>query len=100
MSTGAKGQAAKLLASWGQPPQTPVVLGSGAMMVRAAARAALTSTVGEGVAMGVAGVGVGLEALLVAEVAPQPTKANTAATDNRAWKSFIAPTVAPSYRTG
>jgi len=70
------------------------------MMVRPAERAALTSTVEDGVAMGVAAVGVGLEALPLAEGAPQPTKANAAATDDRAWKSFIAPTVAPWYRTG
>jgi len=53
-------------------------------MVRAAARAAVTSGVGEGVALGAAEVGVGLETLVVAVVAPQPTKVTTAAADSRA----------------
>jgi hypothetical protein len=81
---GAKGHAAKSLASWGQPPQTPVVRGRGAIIVTAAARAAVTSGVGEGVALGVAGVGVGLETLVVDVAAPQPTKATTAAAESRA----------------
>jgi hypothetical protein len=88
MSKGAKGQAAKLLASWGQPPQTPAVLGRGTMMVNAAARAAVTSGVGDGVALGVAEVGVGLERLVAVVVAPQPTKATTAAADSRPRMSF------------
>ena len=63
-------------------------------MLRAAVRAAATSGVGvgTGVALGVAEVGVGLETLLVAEVAPQPTRATRAANGSRAPKNFVMPT--------
>jgi hypothetical protein len=72
----------------------------GPMMLRAAVRAAATSGVGvgTGVALGAAEVGVGLETLLVAEVAPQPTRATRAANGSRAPKNFVMPTVAPSHR--
>src|SRR5450759_4148021 len=103
MSAGANGQAAKLLASCEQATQTPGVPRRGPMMLRAAVRAAATSGVGvgTGVALGVAEVGVGLETLLVAEVAPQPTKATRAANGSRAPKNFVMPTccaVAPHLR--
>jgi hypothetical protein len=50
----------------------------GTIIVRAAARAAFTSGVGEGIELGVAEVGVELETLVGAVVSPQPTKASTA----------------------
>ena len=48
MSAGSKGHAAKSLASWAQPPQTPWAFGIGTMIVPAAVRAAATSGVGDG----------------------------------------------------
>ena len=95
MSSGAKGHAAKLLASWGQPPQTPVVLGRGAMMVRAAARAPVISGLGEGVALRVGELGVALETLVVAVVAPQPTSAMTPNNEKRTPRTFMVSPLAP-----
>ena len=37
------------------------------------------------------GVGDGLERLAVPVVAPQPTKATTAAAENRIWRTFVVP---------
>jgi hypothetical protein len=53
------------------------------MMVSAAARAAGTSGVEEGMALGVADVGVGLETPVIVAVAPQPARTTAAAADNR-----------------
>jgi hypothetical protein len=64
-------------------------------MVRAAARAAVTSWIGEGVALGVAEVGVALETLVVAVVAPQPTSAMTPNNEKRTPRTFTVSPLAP-----
>ena len=80
MSTGAKGQAAKSLASWVQPPQTPLDPGIGTMIPAAALRAATTSGLGDAIGEGLGlttAVTCGLASVVADELAPQPVNANS-----------------------
>jgi hypothetical protein len=76
MSTGAKGHAAKSLATWAHPPHTPLDPGMGTMIAAAATRAA--ATFGFEVETGEA---LGLAELVAEDVAPQPAKASSVTAD-------------------